>query len=336
MSESRTGPARAELGAGPEFDLIRRFLRAAPPAGPAVLVGPGDDCAVVAGGPVALSSDMSVEDVHFRRAWLSPREIGYRAATAALSDLAAMAATPVGLLVSLALAPADAEATAVALMQGVGEAAGAVGGTVLGGDVTRSPGPLVLDVTVVGTVETPVLRGGARPGDELWVTGRLGGAAAAVAAWTAGGEPSAGARAAFARPAARVREARWLAEHARVSAMIDLSDGLAGDAAHLAAAGGVALVLRPAAVPVHPAAADAAHGEALRLALSGGEDYELLFTAPPGAVAAIRAEFSARFSLELTPVGEVAAAGAAGGGLFEETAGGRVPFTSRGFQHFRP
>lgn len=292
------------LGPGREFDLIRSFLDHAGAApGPRVRVGPGDDCAVVMGEGIAVSTDMVVEDVHFRRAWLDPEEIGYRAAAAALSDLAAMAAGPIGVLASVALGPGDEDAAARRLMAGLAAAAGNVGATVLGGDVTRSPGPLVVDVTALGDAPRPVLRTGARPGHEVWVTGRLGGAAAAVEAWLADREPAPGARSAFARPEPRVPEALWLHERSVPAAMIDLSDGIAGDAAHLAAASGVRLVIRAADLPVAEAAADGA--DPIRLAAAGGEDYELCFTAPVGAVHMVRAAFVERFDVELTNVGVV-------------------------------
>ncbi|HLL81306.1 MAG TPA: AIR synthase related protein, partial [Longimicrobium sp.] len=129
------------LGPGAEFDLIRRFLAPAQAGRQDVRVGPGDDGAVVAGEGIVLSSDLSVEEVHFRRDWLGPEGIGYRAAAAALSDLAAMAARPIGVLGSLAVPARDAGDYAVAVMEGVRRAAESVGAVLLGGDLTRSPGP---------------------------------------------------------------------------------------------------------------------------------------------------------------------------------------------------
>jgi len=303
-------PRRIALGPGAEFDLIRGFLADAPPLPSEVLVGPGDDAAVLAGGWV-ITTDVSVEDVHFRRAWLSDREIGYRAGAAALSDLAAMAARPVGVLVSLA-GPARGKATLAEVHAGVREIAAEVGAAVIGGDVSGSPGPLVLDVVAVGRAERPVLRSGARPGDEVWVTGRLGAAAASVRAWESGDEPAPPLRTAFARPRPRVREGVALGARAGVHALIDLSDGLAGDAGHLAAASGVRIVLEAERVPVArgvaggPGVPDAA--AALALALHGGEDYELCFACAPGAVGAdFFAEASAygapATGVELTRVG---------------------------------
>jgi thiamine-monophosphate kinase len=320
------------LGPGPEFDLIRRFLQHAAPAPPEVTLGPGDDCALVSAPQLALSSDMSVEGVHFQRDWLTPHEIGYRAAAAALSDLAAMAARPIGLLASLALPDADRGETAVALMAGVTEAAARLGAGVLGGDVTGSLGALALDVTVVGAADAPILRNGARAGDEVWVTGELGGADTALAAWLRGDVPDARARERFARPAPRTREALWLAAHVRPTALIDLSDGLAGDAAHIGAASGVAIVFDLSAIPVFTeGGAGAADTEtALRRALSGGEDYELCFTAPPGRVQPLAAAFEAEFGVRLSRVAEAEP----GAGVWHRGAGGRQPLRLRGFQHF--
>ncbi|MFO7892382.1 MAG: thiamine-phosphate kinase [Longimicrobiales bacterium] len=342
-----------ELGPGREFDLIRGFLdRGGAAPGPAVRVGPGDDCTVVTGEGVAVTADMVVEDVHFRRGWLAPGEIGYHAAMAALSDLAAMAARPIGVLASVALGPGDEDGFGSDLMAGLAEAAADAGATLLGGDVTRSSGPLVVDVVAVGDAPRPVLRTGARPGHEVWVTGRLGAAAAAVSAWLAGGEPDPDARTPFARPTARIREALWLHERSVPAAMVDLSDGIAGDAAHLAAANSVRLVIRAADLPVAEAAAradtgadagvatgaatgvDAADGPApgppgLRLAAAGGEDYELCFTAPVGAVALVEEAFVERFGIPLTRVGRV-----------EEGEGAVVvdgdgtPLELEGFQHW--
>lgn len=335
---------RIRLGPGGEFDLIRRVLgqdaaireRIGPGAAgvESVLVGTGDDCVVVHGTGIAVSVDLSIEDVHFRRHWIGPEETGWRATAAALSDLAAVAAAPIGVLVSLAIPSGREEAERV--MAGVSEAAARHGALLLGGDVARSPGPLVIDVAALGQTGAPVLRSGVRPGDEVWVTGRLGAAGAAVRAWEAGREPDPAARAAFARPFARIAEARWLAERGALHALIDLSDGLAGDAGHLASASGVRILLDLDAVPVHDAARRVAAtvGEALALALGGGEDYELCFAAPAGVGAGLAGEFRESFGLELTRVG----AAAAGDGLFGRHGPDHPPrpLDVLGFSHFGP
>lgn len=305
------------LGPGGEFDLIRRFLERNAAPGPEVVVGPGDDCAVIAAPRTAISVDLAMEGVHFRREWLAPEEIGYRATAASLSDLAAMAATPIGVLASLAVPPDEVPEFAVRVMDGVREGVESYGGTLLGGDLVRSVGPLVLDVVALGSAPDPVLRSGARPGDELWVTGELGGAAAAVAAWLAGEEPDPAARHAFAHPEPRVREALWLAERGALSALLDLSDGLAGDVRHLAVASEVGILIDAARVPVHSAAARTGRG--LALALSGGEDYELCFAAPPGVIGPLAAEFRETFALTLYQIGEVVR------GAGAESEGGAAP-----------
>ncbi|HEX6070273.1 MAG TPA: thiamine-phosphate kinase [Longimicrobiaceae bacterium] len=322
------------LAPGAEFDLIRRFLPHAPRLGREdVRVGPGDDCAVVTGNGIALSTDLSVEGTHFRRDWLSPHEIGCRAASAALSDLAAMAARPIGVLVSLAVPEADADEFAVHVMEGIHDAVERVGGVVLGGDLTRSPGPVVVDLTVIGEAGEPVLRSGSQVGDEVWVTGDLGAAAVSVARLLRGEAPNPEALERFTCPVPRVYEARWLQERKLMHAMIDLSDGLLGDAGHLATAGGVAVVLDRDAIPVHEAAIGdtASPDAALAFAVSGGEDYELCFSAAAGAVEPHADAFEDEFGVRLTRVGVVEA----GGGVWWRAAdGGREPAEGGGFQHF--
>lgn len=315
------------MGAGREFDLIRRLTADTGPLPPEVRVGPGDDAAVLEGGWV-VTCDVSVEDVHFRRAWLSDREIGYRAGAASLSDVAAMGASPVGVLVSIA-SPRRGGADPVEVQAGVREIAAQVGASVIGGDLTRSPGPLMVDVIALGCTAWPVLRDGAEPGDDVWVTGRLGAAAAAVRLWERGDAPTPALRAAFARPMPRVREARSLVEHELVDALIDISDGLAGDAGHVAAASGVRITLEAERVPVADAAVEALGPEsALEAALHGGDDYELCFVTDPGVVDA--EYFRERLGILLTRVGRVEE----GEGVWLERPDGGVERLARGgFDH---
>ncbi len=341
-TEGRNGDPR--LAPGPETARIAAFLEAAAsavhaadavrPAG-TVVVGPGDDAAVIGVAPgsrVVLSTDASVEGVHFRREWMTWEVIGHRAAAAALSDLAAMGAEPVGLLVSAALPPELDAGTAAALGRGVGQALALAGGRLLGGDLVASPGPVMLDVTVVGQTARPVTRAGARPGDEVWMTGELGGAASAVGDLLAGLEPLPAARAAFERPRPRVREGLWLAE-AGVHAMIDLSDGLARDARHLALASGVRIELDWERLPIHAGARPHADTEAgRRLVLAGGEDYELLVTAPRGLLTALRPRFERELDVRLTEIGRVHE----GAGLDIRDASGAALRAGPGFDHFGP
>jgi thiamine-monophosphate kinase len=297
VSEHDVGAGMA-LGAGREFDLVRDFVRRWGP----LARGIGGDCAVLdlpVGERLVVSTDSSVEDVHFRRDWLAPAEIGYRAAVAALSDLAAAAARPRGLLLALTV-PAAWRADAGRLADGVGEAARQAGCPIVGGDLTAGA-VLSLTVTVLGSAREPLARRGAGAGDAVFVTGALGGPAAALREWLAGREPAAAHRARFARPVPRLAEARWLAAHGATAA-VDLSDGLVADAGHVAAASGVRVRLAPERVP-------RAGGATLDDALGGGEEYELLVTAPASLDAAA---FVAAFGIPLTRVGEVLAGGAPG------------------------
>lgn len=308
------------LGSGIEFDRIRAIFQRLGARGGAL----GDDCALVTIGDtaLALSTDLSVEGTHFRRTWLTLEEIGWRAAAAGLSDLAAVAAQPAGLLASVGVPTDAAPDLVVRVMDGVGAAAAAVGASVWGGDLVAAP-EIVIDIAVVGVAPAPVRRSGAVPGDELWVTGRLGAARAAVLAWEAGREPSAALRSRFVRPEPRVGAAAWLREHG-ARAMIDLSDGLLADAGHIAAASGVACVIDAAHVPAHA-------GATADDALAGGEDYELLAALPAGPDAArLAAAFEDACGLPLTRVGRVTG----GTGVALEREGIRIPLVG-GYTHFR-
>lgn len=279
------------LGAGGEFDIIREIVRRLGPRARGI----GDDAAVLdvpAGERLVVSTDSAIEDVHFRRAWLTPAEIGWRATMAALSDLAAMGATPLGALVALA-APAAWRESIAELMSGAGEAAAAAGTAIVGGNLSHAD-TLTLTTTVVGSAAAPVPRSGARGRDALWVTGRLGGPALALRALERGEAPDVEARHRFARPTARIAEGRWLAGHG-VRAIIDISDGIVADAGHLAAASGVRVALELDRIPRLGVAS-------ARDAATSGEEYELLFAADASLDAA---EFERRFAIPLTCVGGV-------------------------------
>lgn len=342
MTSSRR-PARVRLGAGREFDMIRAFLGADPGLPEGVEIGPGDDAAVLDGGWV-VSTDLAVEDVHFRRGWLTDEEIGYRAASAALSDLAAMAARPVGVLVSMAAAR-GARVDVASAQAGLRAAVEAVGARVIGGDLSRSPGPLFIDVVVLGRSEHPVSRAGAEPGDELWVSGTLGTGGAALHFWADDRVPPEPLRRRFARPEPRIRLGLALGRSGVAVAMLDLSDGLAGDAGHLAAASGVGVVIEEDLVPVDPEARAVLGDEAAReAALHAGEDFELLFAARPGAVTAMLEGGTVDAEVPLTRVGRVVEAGEkAGGGydedapplvLLESSSGDLRPIGRGGFDHW--
>ncbi len=304
------------LGPGREFDLIRAMLE----RWGARSRGVGDDAAVIAvpaGEQLVTSTDTSLENVHFRREWLAADEIGWRAMSAALSDLAAMAAKPLGVLVSLIL-PGEWVDDLPTLADGMAAAAEAVGTHIIGGDLT-SGDRLTITVTVLGSTGSPLRRSGARAGDTLWVTGQLGGPALAMEAWTSGRQPAPEARARFARPVPRIREAQWLVA-AGASAGIDISDGLGGDAAHLAAASGVRLTIDADALPRAP---DADVSTAQR----SGEEYELLVTTPRAFDADA---FQRDFGITLTRIGTVEA-GTPGVDL---VIGGERVASPGGYDHF--
>lgn len=287
------------LGPGAEFDIIRRILEGgvSAPRSP-VAVAAGDDCALIQsdGSHLAVSVDLSIEGIHFLPDWGTPELFGARAVRVALSDLAAVAAEPVGVLMALSVPAGAGAEMAEAIGRGGREAAEAMGTALIGGDVARGGERIVMDVAALGAAQRPLLRGGVRPGDGLCVTGQLGAAAAAVKAWKAGTAPRPEWRERFWRPEPRIREARWLVDHG-AAAGIDLSDGLLADAGHLSAASSVGIELDWDSVPAAP------HVDH-ELTLIGGEDYELLVALPSDILAPeLSSEFESVFGIPLTRVG---------------------------------
>jgi thiamine-monophosphate kinase len=244
-----------------------------------------------------------------------------------LSDLAAEGASPLGVLCAVTMPAHAEESQLIDVMSGAGAAAASVGAPVLGGDLSSGQGWSVA-VTVIGRAPHPVTRAGSQPGDLLWLTGTLGGSRAALEAWRRGETPDPESVSRYAHPQPRIRAGRWLAEHGARS-MIDLSDGLAGDARHLAAASGVGIDVELNAVPV-----DAAVGaEARRLgvpaaqfAAEGGEDFELLVTLPSSFEGA--ADFARECGIPLTRIGTVRAGSDVR--LFHDG----VALNLQGFSHF--
>jgi thiamine-monophosphate kinase len=319
-----------------EFELLAKVWERLPAAGPRVLVGPGDDAAVTApGGATATSVDALVEGVHFRRGEAGLHLVGRKALATALSDLAAMGAEPGEAYVVLGAPPDLDEADCLELVDGIAALATETGTAVAGGDVTRAPA-LTLVVTVVGHAPTPdalISRGGARPGDLLVLTGEIGAAAAGLLllerpelAVTVAAETAERLRHRQLDPVPRLGAGRALAA-AGATAMIDLSDGLGGDARHLAERSGAALRIDAAAVPLAKGVAEvaaAAGRDPLELAASGGEDYELLAALPPERLAEASVAIGEAAETTLTPVGEVLSGTGVeirlpGGGLMEAT-----------------
>ncbi len=322
---TRLRPQGLALGPGAEFDRIRKIAQVLGAQG----TGLGDDCGLVREGEefIAFSTDVSVEGVHFRREWITPEEVGWRATAAALSDLAAEGAEPIGILCAVTMPARSAESELLQVMAGVGAAARSVRSIVLGGDLASGPAWSVT-ITVVGRTRAPVTRGRAEPGDRLWVTGSLGGARAALEAWRRGAAPLPGARTRFAHPEPRIAAGRWLARHG-ARAMIDLSDGLGGDTWHVAAASGVALEIDLGAIPVASEAMEEAERMGVppaRFAAEGGEDYELLVALPARFDA--RDLFVRECGIPLTRIGLATE----GSGVVFRLAG--EPLELHGFNHF--
>lgn len=307
-----------------------------------VVVGIGDDAAALdLGGEalVLLTVDSQVEGVHFVRERTPPRLLGRRLLAVNASDIAAMGGEPTHALVSLVLPPELEVGWLEELYQGLGEEGDRLGASVVGGNVARSGDGVVLDLALLGRVPRGelVTRAGARPGDLVLVTGTLGGAAAGL--WLAE-HPEADVPhrdALLARhlaPAPRVREGRAIAASRHATAMIDLSDGLGSDVLHLCDRSGVGVRVYAARLPLAPGVAEVA-GRSGRppweLALYGGEDFELLFTAPPPAADVLR-ERMAALGTAVTAVGEVLSPPE---GRWLVLPDGRpVPLEGRGFTHF--
>jgi len=292
-----------------EFELIaalrERARRAGAPEPSRLVVGSGDDATVATGGPAVVTSvDSVVEGVHFERPPFPPRAIGHKALAAALSDIAAMGARPGEAYVQLLL-PDDLDVDAcLELADGLAAVAARHGVAIAGGDVSRAP-VLALAITVVGYLDRPedaVRRAGAAPGDLVVVTGELGGAAAGLLALrdadaVAELDPAVvdRLRRRQLEPEPRLAAGGALAA-AGATAMIDLSDGLGADAAHLAGASGVRIAIDVDGLPVEIGVADlaaAVGADPLDLAAGGGEDYELLATLPPARVEEARSAVEA-------------------------------------------
>ena len=280
------------LGPGREFDIVRTLLEEWGRAAERI----GDDAAVLEVPPgerLVVTTDTSVEGVHFKREWLNHFEIGYRATVASLSDLAAMGARPLGIVIALTLPDGDQRQTRE-LANGIREGASAVMCPIVGGDLSSGLA-LSLTITALGSVSKPLTRAGAKVGEKVYVTGVLGGPEAALRSWLGGEEPSEGDRARFAAPVPRIEPALRLAELGATSA-IDISDGLIADARHVAAASNVGIEIDAERVPRVP-------GVSIEQAVASGEEYELVVTARQIDTR----RFTDEFGLELTEIGRVVA-----------------------------
>jgi thiamine-monophosphate kinase len=321
------------------------IIRRAAPRGAGVRVGIGDDCAVLEVGSGRLllaTTDLLMEDVHFRRRYAAPADIGWKSLAVNLSDIAAMGGRPRWALIALACPEATSVEDAEAFYGGLGALAAEHDVAVVGGDTGASPGGWIVNVTLLGEATAPpVLRSTARAGDVIAVTGSLGRAAAGLALLEQPATPAglsadarAGVTAAHLRPQPRVSEGQWLAAAGGVTAMIDLSDGLATDLGHIAEESGVGARVRLDRVPVDASAravAAALGHDARAWATSGGEDYELLLTCESGAFGRLADGLAAVTGTRLAAIGEITPAAA---GVRYADAAGREVAVGPGFEHF--
>ena len=307
-----------------EFELLARLVPALP-LNEAVLTGAGDDCAVLdLGVPdrlILFKTDAVVEGVHFTRE-TPPESVGRKALARALSDIAAMAGTPTAALVTLALPETFEVATVERIYAGMRDLARQQGVAIAGGETTTNPGRLLISIALLGTVPRgrQILRRGAKAGDAIFVTGELGGS---IAGRHLDFEP-------------RLAEARWLAEHFTVHAMLDVSDGLAGDLRHILKASDVGAEIFKSAVPVSRAARLAARSgpdakPPLVAALTDGEDFELLFTVASRSAVKLLDAWKKQFpSVRLSCIGKIIP----GEDLYIRDQHGSRLFHGQGYRHF--
>ena len=307
-----------------EFDLIQRLTRALP-TNPSVVVGAGDDCAVLdAGVPDRLllfKTDAVVEGVHFTPG-TAPEKIGHKALGRCLSDIAAMAGTPSAALVTIGLPGKFSPESVESIYAGLNALARRHQVAIVGGETTTNPGGIFISVALLGWVPRGkgVLRSGAEAGDAIFVTGDLGGS---LAGKHLDFEP-------------RLAEARWIAQHFSLHAMLDISDGLAGDLRHILRASRVGAELLATSIPISrqarlAAKAGSAAKPALRAALTDGEDFELLFTVASRDAVPLLDAWKKQFpGLALTCIGKIKT----GEGITIRNKEGVRPLTAHGYEHF--
>lgn len=315
-----------------EFGFIERLAQMASCTAPDLELGIGDDCAIIRVGDrrLVVTTDAMLEGRHFRLDWLSPEQVGARAMTAGLSDIAAMGAEPRYAFTSVAIPPAWTAEQATDLGRGLMRQAERYGACLAGGDTIAAHGEAFVDVVIVGLCGEHIWRrSGAEVGDSVCVTGNLGGAAAAMAGrlaelsdipcWDA-----------YAQPTPRVAEAGLLAPLGLIHAAMDISDGLVQDAGHLCERSGVGIVIHAGDVPIDPGAVHVAQQlgkDALGYALAGGEDFELLFTCRPEAVPELQAAVE-------TPIRKIGEVIPGGGVVVLDRTGTEVEVPSTGWDHF--
>ncbi len=266
-----------------EKSLIASIRGQARP-GKKIVAGIGDDCAVLripAGHEALVTTDFSLEGMHFRREWHAPEVVGHRCLTRGLSDIAAMGGAPIAAFLSLALPRRITRSWVERFLKGLLGLADSFGLTLAGGDTAESPNGVLLDIVVVGSVPRgkAIRRSGAKPGDRIYVSGELGASAATLELLRLGKKLRPADYLQHFRPMPRVEVGRGLQERGLASAMIDISDGLSTDLHHICEESEVGAEIRTAAIPL-ARIGKARRQVKMKFALHGGEDYELLFTAP--------------------------------------------------------
>jgi thiamine-monophosphate kinase len=298
-----------------ERALIQQIRQRLPAAPPSLIVAPGDDAAVVVperGAFQVLTTDAIVEGVHFDRRFSSLSDIGYKALAVNVSDIGAMGAKPEFGLLSLILPEWITTAALDELLDGLLEMAAAAGVSIAGGNISRSPGPLIVDVTVTGSVRPRriLTRGGGKAGDALYLTGAIGAAAAGLAALEQGvtTERVAECIRRHRRPEARFRIGMLLGRNRVASACMDLSDGLADAVRQIAEASGTGATIDASLLPVDPAARhwfESQGADPITASIAGGDDFELLFSVPRKRGGRLRTVRSAGRGVPLTKIGEL-------------------------------
>ncbi|PON18280.1 thiamine-phosphate kinase [Candidatus Entotheonella serta] len=333
------------IGEMGEFALIDRLQRVLQvPSDAQVVKSIGDDCAVLQPSPeseLILTTDSQEEGVHYRLDWSMPEEIGWRCLAVNVSDIAAMAGRPLGAVVALSLPP-DLDVTFVdGLYSGMQDLAHQMACPIIGGNMTKTTGRVSVTITVLGEVPKgqAIYRSGAQPGDEIWVTGSLGGAKAGLEALlkpdAVRSLPTEYVLACYRRPWPRLPEAQFLRQRATLHSLLDISDGLSGDLRHICEASKVGAQIEAEAVPIHADTrriAEALEADPLSYALHGGEDFELCFTASPMQIERICADYEQQFNRALVRVGTIHEGK---GVTLRYTDGSQESLPARGYDHFR-
>jgi thiamine-monophosphate kinase len=323
--------SKIEVAAAARAKKGHSYRRSPLPKYGAVVTGIGDDCAVLrlpAGQDLLTTTDFSLENVHFRRAWHPAESVGHRCLARGLSDIAAMGGEPVACFLSLALPAKLSQAWVDGFTKGLLRLAGEFSVPLAGGDTAQSATKILADIVVLGSVPKgkAMLRSGARPGDRVYVTGSLGGSAAALDLLFSKRKLATKQFPKHFFPQPRISQGQFLRAKNFASSMIDISDGLSTDLNHICEESGVGAEIWANAIPRARIGKNDQPVE-LKFALHGGDDYELLFTAHTG-----RPLPSAISGVSMTCIGEITHARKVS--IITET-GKRLPLKAGGWQHFR-